>query len=98
MRQTPNAPFRSASWRYQFADALIALTAPNIPGSGVVVEERYVSSGVLSCRSQQVPLVSFQIEEDSQAPIRFFARGREESDTSGDHAAVGIVEIVHSQE
>lgn len=38
-------PFRSASASYRFSDALVMVRATNIPGSGVLVEESYVSPG-----------------------------------------------------
>lgn len=37
--------FRTSSSSYRFADALVTVRATNIPGSGVVVEERYVAPG-----------------------------------------------------
>ena len=40
-----DSPFRAASSSYQFADVLVTVSATNIPGSGVVVEERYVRPG-----------------------------------------------------
>lgn len=40
-----DAPFRSASSAYRFADVLITLRATNIPNRGILVEELYVRPG-----------------------------------------------------
>lgn len=47
-------PFRAASSTYRFADVLITVSATNIPGSGVVVEERYVWPGPAATTESQV--------------------------------------------
>lgn len=47
-------PFRAASSSYRFADVLITVSATNIPGSGVVVEERYVWPGAVATTGSQV--------------------------------------------
>jgi len=47
-------PFRSASAVYRYSNAVITLRATNIPDSGVLVEETYVSPGVTSSLAMNV--------------------------------------------
>jgi hypothetical protein len=49
-----DAPFRSASVVYRYSNAVVTLRATNVPGSGVLVEETYVSPGVASSLAMNV--------------------------------------------
>lgn len=39
-----DAPFRSASLRYRFSDRVVVLSVTNVPGTGAVLREQYLSA------------------------------------------------------